>query len=558
MCKKCICLVRVSTIKQDTAPQREKVIASAIADGYSEEEIEVIEKKESAIKLKKEEREGLKEMEEIISEHPTIEAVYVFAIDRLSRRVSDVLSIAESLTERNINLVFINPSKMSTMVYDEKKQKMVENPITKQLLAMLGVGAEMEMKIKMERFAATKEKMISEGLHAAGRIVYGYKRLKGGELVVDEDKAIIVRSAFFDYVENDLTLREIEKRYIEAGYFNRRKYYDGSIIKNILNNRSYIGEHSKRANTVNYPQIVAVDLFEEAQKKLAANKVGEKKNTKWVNFGKGIVVNATSGKKMRFDSGIASYREHNLNQTININALDCVILKTANWLYTLNQIIQRDEKPVEYDKYINENNAKIEKVKELLSEVEQREFKAFDMYIDGKVSQKVYNATMDKIKKELDQWKTEIMKLENENARWQMEKKGFEKDSAIDSEGFNYLDDRTKKEVIDTLIEEVLVSKVGKCEYDIFITPKTLALKVMYEPLQESYHYKSGNGNIITLTNTYLVDKGKESLEMGYHNGEVIFGSDEHELITKDISDYIDYRVPSKNWEYRKRKRGRQ
>ena len=66
MCKKCICLIRVSTLSQDTTPQREKVVATAIADGYTNDEIEVIEKKESAIKLKKNEREGLREMEEII------------------------------------------------------------------------------------------------------------------------------------------------------------------------------------------------------------------------------------------------------------------------------------------------------------------------------------------------------------------------------------------------------------------------------------------------------------------------------------------------------------
>lgn len=555
MCKKCICLIRVSTLSQDTTPQREKVVATAIADGYANDEIEVIEKKESAIKLKKNEREGLKEMEEIINEHPTIECVYVFAIDRLSRRVSDVLSIAESLTERNINLVFLNPWKMSTMVFDERKNKMVENPFTKQMLAMLGIGAEMEMKIKMERFAAKKEKMISENLLPFGKPVFGYKRLKGGEIVEDEEKATIVRSAFFDYIENDMTLREIEKKYIEEGYFKPRKYYDGSIIKNILNNKAYIGDKSKRGTTISYPQLVPVDMFFAAQDKLAANKIGEKKNTKWVNYGKGIVRSTSSGRKMLFNSGICSYREDIAKEYINVNAVDCVILHTTQLLYVLNNIIQRSEKPIEYEKYIEENEKKIKVINGLLEEVEKREMKAFDMYIDGKVTQKIYNITMDKIKKEIEQWKDEIMKLENENHRWLMEKQGYEKTQPTTSDGFNMLDEKSKKEIIDTLIEEVAVTKVGNCEYDIFVTTKTLALQKVYEAFGESYHYKGGNGGI-TLTLSHIVDKGKKLLELGFNNGEVVLGGTEFERITEDITDEIEYRVKSKNWQYRKNKRG--
>lgn len=555
MCKKCICLIRVSTERQDTTPQRKKVVANAIADGYTEDEIIVVEKKESAIKKKKEEREGLREMEEIISEHPTIESVYVFAIDRLSRRVSDVLSICESLTERNINLVFLNPWKMSTMQFDDKQNKMAENPFTKQMLAMLGIGAEMEMKIKMERFAATKERMISEGKLTTGKPVFGYKRLKDGELREDEEKATIVRSIFWDYTENDMTLREIEKRYIEEGWFKHRKYYDGSIIKDILNNRAYIGEKSNKGTTIDYPAIMSKDMFDEAQKKLAANKIGEKKNTKWVNFGKGIVKSAASGRVMTFQSGICSYREEVAKETININAVDCVILQVSELLYVLNGIVQHTDKPLEYDKYISENNEKIERVKVLLADVEAKERKAFDMYIEGKVTEKIYSEKMAKIHKDSEGWRQEIVRLESENSRWQMEKNGFENTRPYDSEGFKYLNEKMKKEEIDKLIEEVTVIKVAKNEYDIVVTPKTLPLKKLYELFQETYHYKS-SGNNMTLIRSHKVDKGTDSLEIGWSSDGAVCGGNEFEMKETDLSDQIDYRVQSRNWQYRKNKKG--
>ena len=85
MSKKCICLIRVSTQQQLLEGQREKVVATAIADGYSQNEIQVVEAKESAIKLKEEQRETLNDMKELITQYPSIESVYVFAMDRLAR-----------------------------------------------------------------------------------------------------------------------------------------------------------------------------------------------------------------------------------------------------------------------------------------------------------------------------------------------------------------------------------------------------------------------------------------------------------------------------------------
>ena len=52
--KKCIALVRVSTQKQILDEQRNEVISMALNDGYDENNILVIQNKESAIKIKDE------------------------------------------------------------------------------------------------------------------------------------------------------------------------------------------------------------------------------------------------------------------------------------------------------------------------------------------------------------------------------------------------------------------------------------------------------------------------------------------------------------------------
>ena len=70
--KKCICFCRVSTQLQSLDEQKETVIANAIADGYKRDEIAIVEGKESAIKLKEEERQTIAEMKKIISENPSM------------------------------------------------------------------------------------------------------------------------------------------------------------------------------------------------------------------------------------------------------------------------------------------------------------------------------------------------------------------------------------------------------------------------------------------------------------------------------------------------------
>ena len=189
--KKCICLIRVSTEKQMLEGQKEKVIATAISDGYSIDEIAVVEAKESAIKLKEEERRTINEMKEIIEQYPTIESVYVFAIDRLARKVSVVLSVKDYLLEHKINLVFLNPRKMSTMIKNEKGE-MIEDEITGMMLLFLSYGAQMEMKIKQARWEVTRDRLRSENKVATGRPMFGYKKAKDKSVIVDDEKGEIV------------------------------------------------------------------------------------------------------------------------------------------------------------------------------------------------------------------------------------------------------------------------------------------------------------------------------------------------------------------------------
>jgi DNA invertase Pin-like site-specific DNA recombinase len=63
---KCILLVRVSTEVQSYEEQEKELFDLAIKHGYTHNEITAVAYKESAIKLKEEERAGLNEMKNLI------------------------------------------------------------------------------------------------------------------------------------------------------------------------------------------------------------------------------------------------------------------------------------------------------------------------------------------------------------------------------------------------------------------------------------------------------------------------------------------------------------
>lgn len=156
--KRVICFARVSTKHQDCTAQFNAVKAAAIKDGYKPSEIIQVQGKESAIKLKEEERQTINELKELIEEYPTIEAVYFFAIDRLARRVDVVLSVVGEMKSKGINLVFLNPHYINTLRKTEDGT-VVEDELAKLLLMLLSYGAEMEMKIKAERLYTKLEEM---------------------------------------------------------------------------------------------------------------------------------------------------------------------------------------------------------------------------------------------------------------------------------------------------------------------------------------------------------------------------------------------------------------
>ena len=77
------------------------------------------------------------------------------------------------------------------------------------MLMFLSYGAEMEMKIKLARWNAAKEKMGSNNKLASGRPMFGYKKAADKSVVLDEVNAEVVRNLYLEYVGGKISMFDL-------------------------------------------------------------------------------------------------------------------------------------------------------------------------------------------------------------------------------------------------------------------------------------------------------------------------------------------------------------
>ena len=193
--KKAVIFARVSTEAQDYTEQVNRMTAVAIADGYSKSNLVVISNKESAIKLSEDEREGLQQLQSAIAADSSINAVYVFEISRLGRRMDVICSVLTWLTDNHIQLVCDTPN---VRLFDRNGNLDFAGQL---LIYICGVMAEQEMKIKKERFANGKKRNKELGLYNGARLAFGFTVVNKRE-VVNEAEAEVIRTAYQMYAND--------------------------------------------------------------------------------------------------------------------------------------------------------------------------------------------------------------------------------------------------------------------------------------------------------------------------------------------------------------------
>lgn len=424
---KAIGLIRVSTISQDLKQQTNEVKLAMLKDGYSEDDIILIEDKESAVKLSEEERQGLNTMKHHIESDPTINCVYVYELSRLSRRPEVLYSIRNYLVEKKIQLVVLKPL-MKLLDGDRISET------ASIMFAIFGAMAEQEGYIRKERMSRGRKQKQMLGKWTGGPLCLGYKVGPENMIVIDEEKAAVVRYVFNEYASGKRSTVSLGKELMETGEIGATNVNDAAVVVNvILRNESYIGGkqsyysyRNKQVQTSGnvYPRIISDELFYKVGEMLKSANKRSKTGHKHVYYCKGLVKDPRTGYTLvpKKSSASYSYRHMTLTESfklsIQVNLIDSFI-----WHLTVRYAEQHNPEKIKQltqeikKKYVIATK-KVDHIKENIDSFRDKEKKIQMRIISGKLSESIGDEMIAELHKQQKEMINSLAVFENEAANY--------------------------------------------------------------------------------------------------------------------------------------------
>lgn len=454
--KKCICFSRVSTSEQDLDQQTKEILKEAQRNGFSDEQIILIEHKESAVKLDIDERIGIQELKNAI-EINDVECVIIFEISRLSRRPDVLYSVRDYLISHGVNLICMKPF-MRLLDNDGKMSHTASL-----LFSIFGSMAETEGYIRKARMKRGKEKKKALGLHYTGKVPIGYKTNKEKQYIIDEDTAPLVRRIFEMYTTEDMSLRKIVKEMQSQGYFNNLTFHGCCRnIYEILHREYYTG-------TVNgYPQIISKEIFDEAQAIRKRNTI-DTPRTESKALLKGMIFNKHNGHMLSGNTSLGTYYSSNGGGV----SVRMTIIEPIVWEYTVKT--HKEFYSKDYEEAIKEStrmiqltmrklSASSEKIREYERQIERLE----ERIVLGKINASQADRLEEQINNQLNDEKNNYIRINADMDRYNRQASNIlnESKKQYDYELFD-LDD--KVQLIKKVIKKIIVERGEKKELYIYI-----------------------------------------------------------------------------------------
>ena len=432
--KKAVLFVRVSTEKQTLESQIEALKRTAFIDGYSDSDLIVIAKKESGVKLKESEREGLNELKSVIIEND-VDCVYIFELSRLSRDPMTLYSVRDKIFKDNkVQLKCLKP----TFSLLEEPERTKFDAMGSLVFSIFGCFAEQEVVEKKERFHRGKAQKAIEGKYSGGTVPYGYEidANKDNLLVINHDEADIIHT-IFDLYEAGYSLSRISQELRERGlkyqnYVNKKRSPEKDFgiwfVHQILTAELLTGRKKKGATASfarSYPAIISEAQFDRCRK------IAEDNNTSFgkverIFLAKGLIRCPECGANFRAYSSKIHYscpnalmssnvrRLNNLedrrlcsnNICISISAMDALLWHVAVMKECEFMLGSAISDKSEFEHQIAILKEKIDAIQPRLDDIAGKRSRIVDAFIEGEITKET------ELKKfaELDEQKQAILR----------------------------------------------------------------------------------------------------------------------------------------------------
>jgi site-specific DNA recombinase len=179
------------------------------------------------------------------------DVLLVYRVDRFTRRIRDLVALLDELDHAGVTF------RSATEPFD------TSTPAGRMLVQMLGVFAEFEHEMIIDRVINGMERKASKGQWTVGAVPYGYTRNSEHSLVTLDDEITIVKLIFRLYTRRRLGCRAIAAHLNERNLVRRRAHrkavaqpgtqpWSHKTVTDVLTNRVYLGE-------VRFRDIVAID-----------------------------------------------------------------------------------------------------------------------------------------------------------------------------------------------------------------------------------------------------------------------------------------------------------
>ena len=413
MDKTILCIIRASTVAQETESQKRELVDFCKTKGFVEDEMEFIEVAgASARKLNKEYRQMLEDIKSTILTTPTIKSVALWHLNRLGRVKKCLTDMEYFFVENKIQLYVKNG--FDAPLLDENGKETLGASIAFSVYSAMVEEETREMFAKMKR---GKDRNRELGIYVGGQLKYGYTISETKHLVINEDEAATVRLIYELYATGKYSIYKLVDELNSRGITKKGQKITFNIVRNCLADESYYNGKLPLIDKELYDKCAAIK--EDA---IAIKHTKESKN---VNFAVGLLKCHCGNNYVAMDRIYTCYGKVKANRLKEADV--CVstnirrdVMDELLWLVTkrLHQCFLMAKDSVSIAEYKDRENVLKLKVsateKEITAIKERLVVVEDDYYIEGKMTEAQFNKRTEALNTKLAQTNSQLSYYRNE------------------------------------------------------------------------------------------------------------------------------------------------